>query len=429
MKIIIIAACLLIAVNFSVLGQTGNINRNLLPVGDQEALTANTGTAYRGSNGGVFYNPALLAYIPNSQVSMSGSTYINFDHRVKSMPGPDNTYNDSVSRGFNAVPSTIISSVKYGDFVGTFSVLVPDNLAYSSYSKIRTTETSVFQTVSAKSSELWIGLSGGWKISENFSVGAGLHLINYDFLYNQTIIQFKGVYPERESAPVRTDLQLTDGRISTGALSGSAGVYYRINDSFDIGLKTQSRSLQQWEKTDFLYYQLTYQDRNQKVDGLFPEQVRADYRLPLDATIGFSYNGKLGKLLFDISRQDGHKYNTFPDYPSINRIETENTIRYNLGTELNYSKRLQLLGGIAYNPSAIHSLDGKRSGTREDYKSVFMGFYLKGENTRTGLGIFYTGSNGETICGGPVEIFLDYNARCTVRTQAVGAVLSTGFVF
>ena len=53
-------------------GQTA-FNPNLLPLGEEEALLANTGTARSGSTGAVFYNPAGLSTVEGTSFSLSGS--------------------------------------------------------------------------------------------------------------------------------------------------------------------------------------------------------------------------------------------------------------------------------------------------------------------------------------------------------------------
>lgn len=413
----------------SVLAQTGNINRNLLPLGDQEAFSSNTGTARRGSSGGVYYNPAVLAFIPHSQISISGSTYMNFDHRAEFLPGPDNTRSNSVDKGFNAIPTTVVSTMTKGNFVGAFSVIVPENLNFSSFSTQRTANQSQLKMNSYKSSELWLGLSAGWKMNGKFSVGVGLHMISNDVLYIEQLVLLNGRYPARESMPSDASVGLTNFRINAGAYTVSTGLYYRIADSLDVGFKVQSRSVQQWEKVDGMAVNLIYRQQTLNVDGLLSENTRVNYRLPIDSTLGFCYNSNAWKLLFDISRQGGHKYNLFPDIGNTPVIETENTFRYNLGMEFDYSEKLQFLGGLSYNPSAVHSLKGKLNGSREDYSGMNLGVYLLGQNTRTGVGVFYMRSNGEQICGNSAEVYFDYNAKCSIHTKAFGVMLSTGFVF
>src|SRR5690242_6741101 len=78
-------------------------NRNLFPIGEQEAFRANAGIA-GSSPGSVFHNPAGLAKMTHLELAASGSTYMYFRSSTDRLLQLDEPVPYEMS-GFAPIPS------------------------------------------------------------------------------------------------------------------------------------------------------------------------------------------------------------------------------------------------------------------------------------------------------------------------------------
>src|SRR5512140_391825 len=98
-------------------------NRDLLPFGERASMLGNAGLCSPFGEA-VYYNPANLTRIDHPSLSVSGSTYLLYNISLNpliTLGGQDEPFDAS---GFVAIPSTVTSTYKVGDFWLATAVLV-----------------------------------------------------------------------------------------------------------------------------------------------------------------------------------------------------------------------------------------------------------------------------------------------------------------
>ncbi len=148
------------------------------PLGELEAFSANTGVADDRSTGAVFYNPGALARIESSRVSVSGSTYMFFTTTFDNAIYMDRRELSYTGKGFNTVPSTLVSTYKMKNSVLALSVLVPDALNYDNHSSWDTGQNTIEFLHSSQNQELWLGASYAYKPTDTWALGLSLFGVN-----------------------------------------------------------------------------------------------------------------------------------------------------------------------------------------------------------------------------------------------------------
>jgi hypothetical protein len=99
-------------------------NPDYLPFGERAAMIGNAGICSPYGEA-VYYNPANLTRIDHPSLSVSGSTYLRYDLSAKPLivlQGEDQPFSAS---GFVAIPSTVTSTYKAGDWWLATAVRVP----------------------------------------------------------------------------------------------------------------------------------------------------------------------------------------------------------------------------------------------------------------------------------------------------------------
>ena len=136
-------------------------NPNLFPLGEQEALMANTGVALAGSSGAVFYNPAGLATLEKPKFSMSANSYLITKTDFTPFDNIDSTNVNFSTSGSQAIPSSLVSVHKWDTWTVAFSLLVPQQTKNQDIDDFETKSYKVQLTQSIQTQFLLFGLSAG----------------------------------------------------------------------------------------------------------------------------------------------------------------------------------------------------------------------------------------------------------------------------
>lgn len=403
--------------------QAGIYNPNLIPMGQSAAYMGNTGVGSTRDTSAVFYNPAGLANLESTQVSLTGSAYFMFEI---SMDGAFNIESQNIPydvSGFSAIPHSLVSTFKFANETFAISVLVPESLQLSTTKSFQTTNfTGTLVPVSLTQS-IWVGLSHGHRLTKKWTWGTSLWGIYHSDL-NTTSANFQ--YQDGSQIVVSETERTKFQHMSVAA---TLGTYYQFNEAWGLGFKVQSPNLKVHSEVE--YYRKTTSVNTGAAPGSqitisntqFQDQD-GEYKLPTDLALGISFqpSGKFLALL-DVSYQLATEYSPIPRLGTKNHVKTTPTPRLNTGIQWNIRDRLPLFVGAFYNPSALGDTTVvAENEIRADLWGGSLGIsYNSNENSQSGIGIFYGQGTGITRNSSGQEL--------PARIRFGGLLLSTSYIF
>ena len=393
-------------------------NRQILPLGEAEMFMANTGTGRATDGGAVYYNPAGLSDIRGSSISVSGSAYLSSEYNLDNLLSVAGSQTPFQAKSFNTVPTTYVAVKEWGEWHLALSALVPDSSQIDSV--VDTTNNGVGLTwlQSYQQSDLWVGLSAGHKIADAWSLGLSVFYIKDN---TSQVSSVQAVNTGNNKSV--TVLQHTNQ--SESGISALIGTKWKFSDSLQFGLRLQSPILHVSGKGDVFQRSLTTSGGTVTPSLVTQTDLSANYDLPWDATLGTAYilSDSL-TLLFDLSFSAAFQFDSLLNSTFSTHYQGQPTFRTNFGIEFKPSDHIALQGGFLYDPSAIHSLDGRDDGTiRIDYYGITVGLGWSVEHVRTSLGFVYIWASGQALVlasGGQVS---------PVSVSQMGGLLSTAYLF
>jgi len=386
-------------------------NPNLFPLGEQEALMANTGVAISGSTGAVFYNPAGLSSLRDSRISMSANSYMfsRTDYSpLDSFDGKDLNFSTS---GFQAVPSSIVSAHRGEVWTWAFSVLVPQE---NRNHETATFETNSYTTQLIQSGEarfILLGLSAAATLEQDFDFGYGCFIGNYTANGSKSIV-----------AQPRAGTGLTANAYSTQTVSMDVrGVLCNLGVQKSLGEKFQwgaSLRLPFFRTSGTGQYFVYTQDVNGVVQNTGVKKVDAHYDIPTDFSLGMSYNfSEMFSFYLDTSYQFPVSYKPFDGAAA--QVQTNATRRWSLGARYKLGRSSKLLAGYATNPGT-QTLQ-QVGDLKEDFTIMQLGYEWTQNTAISGVGLFSSKSPGESM--------LSATRNGKVATEAYGLILTGGFTY
>jgi hypothetical protein len=382
---------------FVSLAHASNYNPNVLPVGEREPFLANTGAALRGSAGAVFYNPAGLAELKKSRISLSGSTYVYNEFSTDKFTTWDDTDLPLKAYGFNTLPSTLVSVFSSGEWVYAVSILVPAEFRFKNRQAWATPNTNTTLVLTSDTQEIWAGFSVARRIAENWELGFSLFGTS---AISAVVVDTNVKFP---AAPSSMTNVLQTSNSSVYSALASVGLLYRASDTWDLGIKVQAPSVRLWGKADRYASNTLILGGAVSTSSTDQNQVDANYVYPADTTLGVAFRPAARlRILFDLSLQWSAFYETFPGSLGSQTIDLASTLRYNLGSEINLGKATLLGLGFFYNPSTKQVVNADLD-QKEDFFGATCGLYYGDEVIRAGLGGYYSWSSGLRVAANSLE--------------------------
>lgn len=378
----------------------------------------NTGTGDAPDTGAVFFNPAGLAYLPGNKLSVSGSTFMQYDIKYASI---ENLNPGSVpydTSGLNTIPSTYVSAMEKWGWHFAFSILVPSSLDIENRTDIVSPQISGEAVQSLNQKDLWVGISAAHEIDSHWALGCSLFGVDHS---QSEVIQFVNIF---SSLP---NTNITETQFQKYSVYGALlllGVSYRPNEKWSFGYRFQGPFWQATQTNN------SYQSSIATISGTSTPVTSEDssnqmirYQTPPDMTWGAAVKpADWWEILGDISLQLPINYSSMPNFSLNQNFNTDATFRYNFGMDFSLSKSMHLLAGGYYNPSTIHRLTSAQVGnTQLNARSGTIGVKWTMDHVETGLGGFYTYLNGQTM-----------NSDGTTpreTAKAYGGLLISSFVF
>jgi hypothetical protein len=393
-------------------------NRGLLPIGDTEALMANTGVALSSSTGAVYYNPAGLASLTQNHLSISANSYLSTQSDLNPIQTFDGTNMNFHAEGLQTIPTTFVSTGQFGDYHYAFSILVPhqikvqDSTAYSSvhYPSIQFSRTNSFQLLMA-------GPSAATRILNTYDVGVGCFYTMYTTTQETT-------FTANTNGAINAAIQGDYFDATVNGLMCNAGAQVRLTDAWRAGLTVRSPFMMISNKaTSTLFVQNPTTGKSATVG---PQVVSADYKIPVDVSFGLEYKAAVDLTMYgDVSCQFGTTQNSGD--LNASDIVTNATARSSLGGRYAINTSFDLFAGFAYNPSSVSiSIDN----VGENYLEGTVGTRWSSGNTNLSLGAMYAHSTGSK----PTAVMdFQFNkvgeGSASVETRAFGVLLSSGYIF
>lgn len=398
-------------------------NPNIIPVGESSAFMGNTGVGGLKDTGAVFYNPALLADLKSSEVSLTGSAYFMFEIAFDGAFAIDNENIPYRANGFMTIPHSLVSTVKLANQTFAFSVLVPESIRTGTTKEFQTTNFSGVVMPSGQSQSIWVGLSRGHRLTKDWAWG-----LTFWGIYHSELETTGAEFRYQDGSQIfGKDISRTD--IQHMSLASTLGVHYQLTDSVSIGFRAQSPNFR-------VHSEAEYQRNNSFVNTTNPpgsqivytnERIytqKAEYELPADFTLGVMVTPSARfNYMIDLSYQLTTDFTMIPQLAPERKFQTKPTARINAGLEWKIRDKLPLRFGAFFNPSAMSDINTVSDNSlRTDVWGASLGLAMSSNaNSESGIGVFYgqgTGvarnSSGDELPG---------------RLRFGGLMLSTSYFF
>lgn len=367
-------------------------NTNILPLGDKEAMMANTGTGGVGSLAAVYYNPAALSELQGTSFSLAGSAFMGFSFSASPLAYIDGTRLDFEGKGFQGVPTSFIIARSTGVWKLAFSILVPTEFHYEGQQQWSFPVQGVpvrLKQLENYSEVLYLsGLTAARKLNDEWSLGFSLAAHYYNTL--STSEARLAVVDDPSLLSINTS---RDRRTAFG-LFGIIGLLHK-GALMDVGLRVITPGARLGGTGE--YYEYSFNN----LGGPGTEQsgetdltaLRADFRDPMDIRLGLTYRAaKALDLSFDASYATGVEYDAVSGSGLRSVQQVDASYRLSLGAEGKVNDDLSILAGGSYSPT--------KSSTDHVASSVDFTGYSIGVKKRKGvvestIGFFHSGGIGD----------------------------------
>lgn len=387
-------------------------NPNIYPLGEKEAFMANTGVALSGSTGAVFFNPAGLAGIQSSKVSLSANSYLSIKTSFAPLDVVDNSNINLDANSLIAVPSSVVSVQKFEKWVMAFSVLAPEQTQLNSMSSHETNNFNTQIILNIRSQLLLIGLSGATSHLNGYDFGAGCFIATLNGTSDRSVV----AEPKPASGFPQSGIASDSYSVQVAGLVCNTGFQTNYTENLRVGANLRLPFIQTSGSAKLFSYAQSAAGGAAVNSGI--QNISVDYQLPMDLAFGASYKlTEVLQLYADASYQ-------FPlDYKSSSlaatNVKSDGTFRWNAGASYLQSNNLKFYGGFALNPGTVALQNA--GDVKENFTVLTIGTELKSNIATTGLGVMVANSSGESK--------LSSGSNGDVSTKVFGVLLSAGFSF
>jgi hypothetical protein len=389
-------------------------NRNFLPFGERAAMLGNAGLC-SPTGEAVYYNPANLTRLEHASLSVSGSTYLRYDISAKPalvLQGQDQPFSAS---GFVAIPSTVTSTYRAGDWWLSTAILVPEALEFKNRVAFDAPDLHVTLLQQRTNESLWLGGAIARRLTSQLSIGLSL------FAARETESHF-----ELTRAEIGEDLtQEVTGNEDLAVYNASAvlGVYWEPSPALGLALRVHSPTLKLAGSTDLYQSTLVAGEMDLK-EEIIVDGANASRPQPTDISVGVSLRPRAGiELVADVGLQLPATITTLDDpVAGVRTQELQLAPRLGIGAELEVAHHKWIRLGAMYNRSATASPESDADEPREDYFGVTAGFSFQKDRVITSLGAFGLQSNTELFVSGA-----DPARRSDARVRLYGALLAFSY--
>lgn len=394
-------------------------NPNVLPLGDKEALMANTGTGGLSSTGAVYYNPGALTMLEGNSFSLSGSAYLRFRFEGKPIANIAGTNLNYEGNGFRTIPTSVIGVRQRGDWYLGFSVLVPMEFTFEGQQDwnipVSSQELNLKLLQNYQEKLFLAGLTVARSLGKGWSAGITLYGQTYTYL---STIDLRGSLSESPDAIVQATRRERRAPVDLLLIGG---IHRRWN-KWNLGLRIAAPSINLFGTGD--YYDFSYNNLGGPGNVMRSETDIADtgvkFLTPLDLRVGAVHHpNESWQLALDIAYRFPLRYIIFDDEQLDQEDHTQGNFRINGGFEYRFKDNMALYGGASYTPTTLEETDETFG---QNFWGLFAGGKLFTEHIETGIGLFFTRGKGE----GKLAVG---EGSATQLYEYLGAVLGTNYRF
>ncbi len=396
-------------------------NPNILPLGDKEALMANTGAGGLKSTGAVFYNPAALTMLKGRSFSLSGSAYMRFQFKANPVAIIEGVPLDYEGSGYRSIPTSAVSVRQFRDWHLAFSALIPVEFTFEGTRDwnipLEDVETKLKMIQNYQERMLLIGFSAARSLGEDWSLGISVYGQAYKYL---STIDLRGTIIGSPDFLLQSTRRQKVTPVNLLTILG----LQRRWEKWNFGLRVAVPSIYLFGKGDFYDYNFSNFAGLEEVESSETDisDVKARFRTPWDVRLGISYLAEQ-KLLFafDVSYGFGQSYQVYDDPRLPFEEQVKGNFRVSGGIEyfLGKRKNFSLHAGGSYTPSVKEEEVGN---VGQDFWAGFTGVKVLTKHVDTTLGFFY--SYGE----GTGELSTR-NGQTTQSYEYLGLFLGTNYKF
>jgi hypothetical protein len=380
---------------------------------------ANTGVALSGSTGAVYYNPAGLASVDRNRISISANSYLKTSGEISPIQTFDGVDMNFHAEGLQTIPTSLVSSARWGEVYYAFSILIPhqlkiqDSTPYSSahYPTMQFSRTNSFQLIE-------VGPSAAMRLAGTYDVGAGCFFT----LFSSTQ---SSLFTANTNLATNAFVNASYYDANVSGLLCNAGVQVRMTNELRLGATLRLPLLPFSKSGTAMQFLQTPVSGQSLTQG--PASISPEFRIPADFSLGAEY--RLQPQLaayFDVSYQAPATQRSGQFNEGDNK--NKGTPRASAGLAYSATSSLDLFAGLGYNPSSVEVND-------DDYAENFVvgtvGARLKSTNTNFGIGFLYAKSTGEKTAPAYDDQLnqLPTSKTASVSTTAFGVLISSGYLF
>ncbi len=251
-------------------------NRNQL-IGDRAAMMGGAYTALSEDGSGVFYNPAGIAFIQSTSLSLSVNMYSYQNWSRRDSGQPPNITNQI--KKFNVIPTTVSLTFNLGGgFALGFSLLEIDKVKFSSIGYYSDSTTSASLNLDLDTESWLFGPTLAYQITKSFSIGVSIF-----FHYFQGSVA--AFYEETKSGSSYIFAQ-QQNQITSLGLTPIFGLRWNIFNKFKIGVMYGMETIF-IEGNNSSAYKFVHNGFG--LDSRNTAEVKGDVRLPHRLAVGLAF--------------------------------------------------------------------------------------------------------------------------------------------
>jgi long-chain fatty acid transport protein len=416
---------LLAALPASALAEDGNYRPYL--IGGRAGGMGGAFTALSDDASGPFYNPAGIAFVKRSQLSLSGSLFGTFSETTKDALGDGRSFDSTDLQTF---PIQTAGVYKLGseppetspDALG-ISIFVPTSVSQSDRDYLGSEASSL--ATSFREDDVWLGLTYAHRFGR-LAVGASGFVL---FETASSALELNVVDPSSSAAFANINASSDETRFG---LVAALGVRYDVTDELSLGASIYSPGIGIWSKRKF-YIRFASGD----VEGMpadsqirHNEELHSSETLPARIQAGVAWSSGAVTLTADVIVLLPRQARDDEDLEGFSRwIKRNLVVNGAAGLEVLLTPSLPFRAGAWTDLSAADdpTPTGPNNNTQVDRIGASMSLAVRAEHTETSLNLNVAYAWGSSII--PDNFDFTTLKKTSEMQLGVYAIVASSFQF
>ncbi|MFH1729601.1 MAG: outer membrane protein transport protein [Pseudomonadota bacterium] len=373
-------------------------------IGERAFGLAGAFTALSDDSSGCYYNPAGIAFVDRSSLSLSSTVYSFQTLRTENaFQHLEAGVIDAESSVMTPIPSTVATVKKIYDFLTVgICAIVPDYTHITIETMITVNNALYSLRRNLTDQTLFVGPTAAYKILDNLSVGMSVFYATRTYSLSNTLTNTEDI---TVTSPLIT-ISTSDTYIDHSAFLLLFGVKYDPTPDVHLGLSIRTPSIKKSGKGSVF---LTIVDENSNFTAgtnlLFPaNNLGAETKYPMKMAAGVAYGRKKEFMVsFDSTLFVGSNYNLTEigsggSAVVIGAVEQKNIVNFALGGEYYFKEEFPVRLGAYTNLSAnsVERVEEDLNYDKIDYFGGTLGVGYESKNSSLNLGLSYALGSGKS---------------------------------